>query len=105
MTATLPGRRGLLAQRRRLRHKYKSRYDELAKILYRHDPIGIAGPEDEYEPEVGRILARTRATMSVAELAGEIHAVFVKMFDARTAGPVARYRPVARDLWRLMHPD
>lgn len=105
MSTALKGRRELLAERRGLRRKYKRLYDELRDILNRHDPVGIAGEPDEYEPEVARILARSKATGSVTELTEVIRTVFVEMFDDRTAGPRARYRPIARELWSLLHPN
>ncbi len=101
-TTSLPGRQEILAERRRLRRKYKTLYDDLANILFRYDPIHIASRRDEYEPEVGRILAGAKDVRSVAELMDVIHSVFVGMFDRSTAGDRARYEPIARELWALI---
>lgn len=103
MRATpIPGREQLLSERRRLRRKHKALYDQLARILFEHDPIGIASAADEYEPEVGRILIRAAAARSVDELTDAIHSVFVEMFDLSTAGSRAKYEAVARDLWKAL---
>lgn len=102
MRATLPGRREILAERQRLRRRYKTLYDDLTKILFDHDPIHIAELPDEYEPEVGRILARTKDARSVSDLTDVIHSVFVEMFDSSTAGDPTRYEPIARELWLLI---
>ena len=41
-----------------LRARYGSLYDEVLRILTKHDPIEIAELPDEYEPEVDTILPR-----------------------------------------------
>jgi phage gp46-like protein len=87
-----------------LRRKYKTVYDDLANILFRHDPVHIASRRDEYEPEVGRILAGTKDVRSVDDLTDAIHSVFIEMFDRSTAGDRAKYEPIARELWVLIRP-
>jgi hypothetical protein len=105
VTATsLPGRQEILAERRRLRRKYKAVYDGLASILFRLDPVHIAAGRDEYEPEIGRILAGTKDVRTVDDLTDAIHTVFIEMFDRSTAGDRAKYEPIARELWVLIRP-
>lgn len=101
-TTPRPGRAEVQAERRRLRRRYKTLYDDLARILFTHDPVHIAARRDEYEPEVGPILARVTNVGSVAELTGVIHSVFVEMFDRSTAGDRVTYEPIARELWSLI---
>lgn len=101
---TVPGRREIVAERTRLRRKYKSVYDDLTKILFARDPIGIAYVPDEYEPEVSRILARAKEVRSESQLTDVIHSVFVEMFGSPTAGERGRYGPIARELWPLIRP-
>ena len=89
-------------RRQQLRASYEGLYDELAAILFRHDPIGInfGDNTDEYEPEVARILPRLREIGSVGELRRIVHEVFVEMFDPDIAGPESRYESIAQDVWQ-----
>ncbi len=55
-------------EKRELKRRYKRLHQQVVRILYRHDPIGIGieidGPLDEYEPEAGSILPpRKRPSM------------------------------------------
>ena len=56
----------------------------IKSVVDKNDPVGLLGlgcPEDEYEPEIDRIFARIQAGMTVKEIAGIIHAVFLEMFN------------------------
>lgn len=88
-------------KRRRLKLIYKEFYDEVAAILFRHDPIGInfETNTDEYEPEVDRILPKLRRVHSKEELLRIIHGTFVVMFYADIAGSVERYESIAQEVW------
>lgn len=101
---TVPGRREIVAERQRLRRRYKTVYDDLTRILFAHDPIGVAYVPDEYEPEVSRILARAKDVRSESDLTAVIHSVFVEMFGSSTAGDRGKYGPIARELWPLIRP-
>src|SRR5687768_14663901 len=92
-------------QRARLRREYSTLYDQLEKVLFQHDPIGISYVPDEYDPEVERLLPELSRIKSERELTDVIHDVFVQMFDAHLAGPRDRYAPIARDIWRLVYED
>ena len=105
VSRTVPGRREIVAERQRPRRRYKTVYDDLTKILFAHDPIGIAYVPDEYEPEVSRIIARAKEVRSESQLTDVIHSVFVEMFGSPTAGDRGRFGPIARELWPLIRPD
>jgi hypothetical protein len=92
-------------QRARLKREYSTLYDQLEKLLFQHDPIGISYVPDEYDPEVERLLPKLSRIKSERELTDVIHDVFVQMFDAHIAGPRDRYAPIARDIWRLLYED
>lgn len=74
---------------------------EVAALLYRHDPVGIAFGDnpDEYRPEAESIAARLHRTRSADDVRALVHQEFVRWFDEDTAGPASRYDAVARDVW------
>ena len=92
----------LRRRRSELRRRYRTLYDELEKLFYKHDPIGISFEPDEYDPEVELLLPRLSQVRTERELTNEIHAIFQHMFSPETAGPRKRYAPIARDTWELM---
>ena len=49
-------REEIIAERKRLKAEYRELFDEVSKLLFQHDPIGINFEDntDEYEPEIGR---------------------------------------------------
>jgi len=98
--AELLTREAILAERRRLRRKYRGLYDDVTRILYEHDPMHIGYVRDEYEPETAMILARLDACSSRRELAVAVRDVFREMFSPHMAGSPARYEAVAKDIWR-----
>ncbi len=76
---------------------------EVAALLYRHDPIGLAFGDnvDEYGPEAESIVADLPAAGSEDDVRALVHGVFVRWFDAVTAGQVGRYDALARELWSV----
>ena len=79
-------------------------YGELLDLMARHDPIGlvkIGAPDDEYSPEVERILPRLGDAGSVEDLERIIHEVFVLMFDERLARTPQHYRDIALEIWEI----
>lgn len=100
---TIQTRKEILAERRRLRRKYRGLYDDVTRILFRHDPMQIGYAQDEYEPETELILPRIAESRSAKDLAIAVHDAFSKMFDPDMAGPVRRYEAIARDIWRVAH--
>jgi hypothetical protein len=100
MTAT---REQILEERRRLRNEYGQLYQDLAQLLFRHDPIGInfENNTDEYEPEVGTILPRLRACKSEGDVLQVVHEEFARWFGQATAGAKESYAKVATETWQL----
>ena len=79
---------------------------EVEALLFRHDPVGIAGEDnlDEYRGEAESIVVRLPRVRSEADLLALVHAELVRWFDARTAGPPARYVPLVAELWPRVRP-
>jgi hypothetical protein len=76
MTSKMPrSREEIQQERRQLRNMYGALYDDVAALLFRHDPIGINFDvnTDEYEPEVGTILPRLRSCKSVDDVRRELY--------------------------------
>jgi hypothetical protein len=89
-------------RRQRVKAKYGNVYNEVAAILYQHDPVTLRGagaPRDEYEPEVGTILPRLTEARSVDDAHRIIHEEFVRWFDGALAGPATDYAQIADDVW------
>ncbi len=74
----------------------------ILEILNKYDPISIAADDrpDEYAPEAVRIASVFAHSMDLPVFTQAIHTVFVEMFDAVTAGPEERYRPIAEEILR-----
>lgn len=90
-----------MTERCRLRAAYGDLYDGLLALLCDGDPVGInfETNEDEYAPEVDRILPRLNSAASRDDVRRIVHEEFVRWFDAETAGPPSRYDRVADELW------
>jgi hypothetical protein len=90
-----------IERRRELKHRYRELYDELAAILFRHDPVRInfeVNPK-EYEIEVDTILPRLKACSSWQQVNEVVHEEFVRWFGPETAGPSERYQTIAEEIW------
>ena len=105
VSKAFPDATALRRRRAEMKRKYKRLYDDLEKLFYKHDPIGIGYVADEYDPEVELLLPRLTRIRDESQLADELHSVFVEMFDPQTAGPRTRYEPIARDVWRLVQKE
>jgi hypothetical protein len=85
-------------------HPHQQLHSELLSLFARHDPVGlvkIGAPDDEYSPEVERILARMGEAHSVEDLGRIIHEVFISMFDERLARSPEHYRDIALEAWDI----
>jgi hypothetical protein len=73
----------------------------IESLLFRHDPIGInfGDNQDEYRAEAETIVLRRAEARSVDDVVRIVHEEFVHWFDASIAGPEARYRAIAEDIW------
>jgi hypothetical protein len=89
---------------RELCASYRGRVAELAALLYRHDPIGIAFGDnpDEYAPEAGTIAVLLKDARTVDDVRAVVHAEFVRWFGEDTAGPAERYHSLAEEIWTLL---
>ncbi len=96
-------REEIVEERRRLKAEYRELYDQVAELLFRHDPEGInyETNTDEYEPEVGTILPRLRGCHSEDDALRVVHEEFVRWFGADTAGRRERYAKIATEIWQL----
>ena len=74
--------------------------EEVERVLYRHDPIGINFGDNpgEYLPEAETIVARLPHARSVDDVRTLVHEEFVRWFDETTAGTADRYEAVAREV-------
>lgn len=79
---------------------------EIAAMLFREDPIGIAfGPDDEYMPEAETIaiwLLRAKH-LDFDDVRRRVHEDFVEWFGAEVAGEPARYDSVAHAVLAIWH--
>lgn len=89
----------ILARRTALKAKYGSLYDEVLRILTKHDPIDIAEVPDEYEPEVDTILPRLEEARSASDARRAIHEEFVEWFSVGLAGPEENFEKISLEVW------
>ena len=91
------------AENRRLRAEYGALFDDVAAILFRHDPIGINFEDntDEYEPEARTILPRLKTCHSPGDVLTVVHEEFQQWFEPDLAGPRENYSDIANDVWTL----
>jgi len=92
------------AQEERAKRRYGALFGEVAAVLYRHDPAGLAAagaPKDEYEPEASTILPRLEHTSSGREALWVVRDEFSRWFSPDVAGTAERYEEAASEIWRL----
>lgn len=96
-------RKEIIEKRRHLKAVYGRLFDEVAAILFRHDPISInfETNEDEYGPEVGTILPRLRSCASEEDVRRVVHEEFVRWFSVEDAGPEEHYAKISSEIWEL----
>ena len=82
--------------------------EEIAALLFREDPIGIAfGRDDEYIAEAETIALLLRRAKDFEDVRSRVHETFVQWFDADIAGEPARYDSIAQAvlaIWQRHHP-
>ena len=93
----------IVAENERLKAEYGKVFDQLAEILFRHDPIGINYDDntDEYEPEVRTILPRLRACQDSDDVVEVAYEEFQKWFGPEIAGGREKYRALGEEIWHL----
>jgi hypothetical protein len=86
-----------------VRRKFPQLFNEASAVLFRSDPIGINFEDntDEYDPEVGTILARLSRCHSSSDARKVIFEEFCTWFGPETAGDEMRYDAIAAELWLL----
>lgn len=92
------------AQRERARERYGALFDEVAAVLYRHDPVRLAAcgsPQDEYEPEASTILPKLEHASSREEALWVVREEFARWFSPEVAGPKGHYEGAASEIWSL----
>ena len=97
-------REQILRERSQLRAEYQELFDDVARLLFREDPIGISFDNenrDEYEPETGTILPRLKTCTSDEDVLRVVYEEFVRRFGADTAGNREAYQQIARQIWCL----
>lgn len=97
------------AHRGTLKEKYGRTFDEVNRIMFKYDPMGMnfGDNEDEYEPEVGTILPRLRSGMTdeeclvaiAEELAHWFDPVAFSLGDAKTRRQLL---PIAQDVMAVL---
>lgn len=105
--------------RRKIKEQYGSLYNQVAEILYRHDPIYLAAcgaPTNEYAGEASKILPQLKNAKSVLEARKIIYDVFDQSFnhgysgkdlsklirfDDGEAGIETDYQLIAEEVWAV----
>ena len=96
-------REDILTENKRLKAQYGKLFDDVAEILFRHDPIGINFEDntDEYEPEVRTILPRLRTCQDSDDVVTVAYEEFQKWFGPGIAGDSEKYRALGEEIWHL----
>ena len=83
-----------------LKKEFGALFDEVSKILFRLDPIGVNLGEnkDEYDREAAAVLPRLKECKSQRNARKVIHEEFVRFFEG-LAGPVEVYNEPAKEIW------
>lgn len=77
--------------------------EKVKAIVNKHDPIGLfcmGCPDDEYSPEIERIVPKLQGTASVEQLHDEVYRTFVDMFGD-LVGPKDDYKKLSDELYSL----
>lgn len=94
-------REDIVAENKRLKAQYGRLFDDVAEVLFRHDPIGINFEDntDEYEPEARTILPRLRTCANSDEVVAVVFEEFQKWFGPQIAGGKERYSSLSEEIW------
>lgn len=88
-------------ERERLKKTHSACFNDLSRLMFKHDPIGLnfVDNADEYEPEVGTVLLRLQNCASVHDVVIVLHEEFCRWFGPETAGTLERYEKLATAIW------
>jgi len=84
------------------RKEFGELFDEVSRILYRHDPMSLArcgAPADEYDIEASTILSRLNDCNTAHDSRKVIHEEFAHWFGANLAGAEETYDDAAHEIW------
>lgn len=89
---------------REAKERYGLLFDHVREIVNAEDPqelIVIGAPEDEYDPEVGSILARLPNASSPADVGVMVAQVFDEWFGPELMGGWQPSEDMARSIWHV----
>ena len=91
------------ANRNKVQEDDPQLFEDVNKILFRHDPIGInfETNTDEYEPEAGTIIPRLKDCKDEEDVLNVVYEEFIRWFDQDTAGSKEKYDLIAKDIWEV----
>ncbi len=78
--------------------------ERMREIMNRYDPLRLlrmGAPDDEYVPEIKRIIPKLRRAATVEQLQEVVYQTFVDMFDQQMAGPKENYRKMSEEIYVL----
>ena len=89
------------ANREKVKKKYGVLFQNVADILFKHDPakINFEDNTDEYEPEAGTIIPRLKSCSNHTEARKVIHEEFIRWFYDGI-GDESEYEEVAKEIWQ-----
>jgi len=92
------------AMKQTVKAEHGKLFDEVAALLYRHDPEGIyLGGKDEYENEVSTILPCLRDCHSEVDVCKVVQEEFRRWFG--NIRPEGDYAKIATELWEFWQKD
>ncbi len=86
----------------RVREEHGTFFNEVARILYEHDFLGLATagfPKDEYALEAATIIPRLHEANTRDEVAKIIEEEFTRWFNLKSPGSDEWFAEVAQDIW------
>ncbi len=92
----------IMDEEARLRERYGNLVDEVAAIMFRHDTEGLAKfgcPDDEYMPEVRRVLQQLETVKSADDMRQLVSRVFAEMFDEALDATNEQLNALADEVW------
>lgn len=94
-------------ERKALRRKYASLYEEVESILFRHDPVEIAFEDntDEYDPEVSTILPRAYPAETRDEVLTIVRDEFLRWFAPQRIFRQGSFEQIADEVFEAISPS
>ena len=92
----------IMAEEALLTERYGNLVEEVAAIMFRHDTEGLAKfgcPDDEYMPEVRRVLQQLETVSNADDMHQLVSRVFAEMFDEALDATNVQLRAMSDELW------